>query len=44
MDGLEAIGLLFLAMNLHKTLNLYQLDHMLEYKEDEQEKGRKTVA
>lgn len=43
MDGLEAFVSPLLAMNLHKTLNLYQLDHMLEYKEDEQEKGE-TVA
>ncbi len=31
-------------MNLHKTLNLYQLDAMLDYKLDEQEKGEKAGA
>lgn len=31
-------------MNLHKSLNLYQLDAMLEYKPDEQEKGEAAGA
>lgn len=39
MDGLEAFVRPLFGMNLHKTLNLYQLDAMLDYKEDEPEKG-----
>lgn len=39
MDALGAFVRPLLGMNLHKTLNLYQLDSMLEYKEDEPEKG-----
>ena len=38
-DGLEALVKPLLDMNLHKTFNLYQLDDMLDYKPDEQEKG-----
>ena len=44
MDGLSAFVRPLLDMNLHKTLNLYQLDSMLEYKEDEPEKGEAAGA
>lgn len=46
-DDASALGALvrpLADMNLHKTLNLYQLDAMLDFKPDDQEKGEKAGA
>ena len=42
MDGLGAFVRPLLGMNLHKTVNLYDLDRMLEYKDDTPEKGERS--
>ena len=41
-DGLEAFVKPLLDMNLHQSFNLYQLDDLLDYKPEEQEKGEKV--
>lgn len=43
-SALEAFVRPLAEMNLHKTLNLYQLDAMLDFKPDDQEKGEKAGA
>lgn len=40
--ALEAFVKPLMDMNLHKSFNLYQLDDLLDYKPEEQEKGEKV--
>lgn len=42
VEGLEAFVKPLLGMNLHKTLNLYQLDKLLDDKPEEEETGERV--
>lgn len=44
MQGLAGFVYPLFDMNIHKTLNLFQLDDMLDYKPEELETGEKTGA